>query len=626
MKNVKNKLLLATAIMALASCSENTYLGPEGTEGGAGAISFEYELPSATRGEKTGAEAAEKLGYSFQVYATKTVGETTSNVFAQNTYSTETNTPYWVWYNENTANTTTSNTANWEYVGAAGTHGTTGYTVTLETGKDQYIKYWDESATQYDFVAFKANKVTEGSTTAAATITNITTNGFTVTGTPAQLAALYIADKKICHKDENDYKKVVQLKFRNAATKVRLGIYETVPGYHVRNIKFKYTEGGSEKTSPENTTGAKTYAILNGKFIGDSKTSKTLSVTYDETSKKAILTPSSETSDQTTLFDFGEFPTGNTTYLGETATEPTWANTNPSSQNYTAVLPNTAAGNIDEMTLKIDFELYNDKSGEVIAVTNKTAVVPAEYMTWKSNYAYTYLFKISDKTGDFYPITLDAVVIEDETGKQETITTVTEPSITTIGVKGGVYSVGKNEYETGTDIYATITTSAGVVQDPTGKYFVYTATGSVEISEASVADAIAKKAIGIVTTPAITIANYTTNVTLSATVPNAHGGDDITLTSPGKAIKMASVSPAGNYVVAYRVSDGSATATADAYDATKTYYSVTADDYGFYPIVATIPTTDLDGGNWKDATAQAKYTTAPIQPVYIYKVIKVVAP
>ena len=619
MKNVKNKLLLATAIITLASCSENTYLGPEGTEGGAGAISFEYELPSATRGEKTGAEAAEKLGYSFQVYATKTVGETTSNVFAQNTYSTETNTPYWVWYNENTANTTTSNTANWEYVGAAGTHGTTSYTVTLETGKDQYIKYWDDSATQYDFVAFKANEVTEGSTTAAATITKITTNGFTVTGTPAQLAALYIADKKICQKAENDYKKVVPLTFRNAATKVRLGIYETVPGYHVRNVKFKYTENSEEKTSP-NTSGAKTYAILNGKFIGDSKTSKTLSVTYDATSKKAILTPPSATEDQTTKFDFGEFPTGNETYLGETATDPTWANANTASQNYTAVLPNTATGNIDEMTLKIDFELYNDKSGEVIAVTNKTAVVPAEYMTWKSNYAYTYLFKISDKTGDFYPITLDAVVIEDETGKQETITTVTEPSITTIGVKSGVYSVGKNEYVTGTDIYATITTSAGVVQDPTDKYFVYTATGDVEISEASVADAIAKKAIGIVTSPAITIENYTTNVTLSATVPNAHGGT-ITLPSPGKAIKMEGVSTTGNYVVAYKAAAGSATAETAAHDATKTYYSMTTDALGFYPI-ATPSTTDIE--NWE--TNKSNYTTNPTQPVYIYKVIKVVAP
>ena len=61
----KSYLFLATAIIALASCSENTYLGDqEGAAQGNGAISFGSNLPSLTRaGERTGSDAAGDLGY-----------------------------------------------------------------------------------------------------------------------------------------------------------------------------------------------------------------------------------------------------------------------------------------------------------------------------------------------------------------------------------------------------------------------------------------------------------------------------------------------------------------------------------------------------------------------------------
>ena len=76
---------------------------------------------------------------------------------------------------------------------------------------------------------------------------------------------------------------------------------------------------------------------------------------------------------------------------------------------------------------------------------------------------------------------------------------------------------------------------------------------------------------------------------------------------------------AGNYVFAYQKSEGSATATTAAYDPTETYYSVTPTGTGFY--LAKTPTAD-EITAWD--TNKANYTTNPTQPVYTYKMIKVV--
>ena len=145
------------------------------------------------------------------------------------------------------------------------------------------------------------------------------------------------------------------------------------------------------------------------------------------------------------------------------------------------------------MKLKCDYTLYNPTTKETINITGKTAEIPAQYLQWKANFKYSYIFKITDD--DLNPITFDAVVITNELGNAEYITTVTEPSITTFGVKSGVYSTGKNEYEAGTDIYATVTANGSVVTPSLGTNVnVYVATtndANFPITEASVAESIA---------------------------------------------------------------------------------------------------------------------------------------
>ena len=431
-------IMAAIASVALVSCSNEEYLGDPGGLTGERAISFDMSTPAMTRDEIKGEAAAEELGYSFQVYATKKVGSTTSNVFAQNAYNATSNTPYWAWYVENTAGKTNSNLNNWEYVGGTGTHGKTGYQITIDEGKDQTIKYWDRSADSYSFMAFKAKAVTSGT----ATISDVTPSGFTVTGTPEQLAKLYVADKEVFEKGNtsgNVYGNPVRFTFRNFTSKIRFGIYENIPGYTVK-IKNVHYNGTSNNAN---------FGV-DGNFSASSNQS--YEVTYDADGR-AKGAHSSGTAQN-------YFETENSTILSATAigTTATGATYDQAERAYSIIMPDP--NNTTGMTLKVDLTLTSEGgSGETIELTNASATVPANYCQWQSNFAYTYLFKISDLTqfqeGQLSPITLDAVVTDDGQGNQNTITVVETPSITT-------YQAGKVIYDdyvaTAGDIFVTVST------------------------------------------------------------------------------------------------------------------------------------------------------------------------
>lgn len=446
---MKKIVFFATAILAMAACTSDEFTGESrfDTTGGTAPISFGSATGQFTRA--TGAEAATALGNSFNVYATKTVGTTTSNVFAKEAYSTATDynaTPYIVTWANSTAGTTASNTSNWEYV----------------NGTDQTIKYWDYSANQYEFVAYKA-------TVGNPTISKYQKDGFTVEATDEQLAGLYIADKltittkndsptmPAAHSDYNKIGDIVQFTFRAGASKVRLGIYETINGYVVKNVNFR--PAASEFTAT--TDNAKLSGSFNGEGVGGT-TKATYTVTYDTTTGVAVLDAAATA---TNNFNFGTFTSTADAGIGTASTAPTWAG---GSAAYHAVRPNT--DNVGNMTLCVDYDLYNAASGEVISVKNARAVVPAIYMKWNPNYAYTYLFKISDNTNGttgvegtspegLFPITFDAVTMAVSDGAEVgNITTVATPAITTF--QDGSVSAAGITYAHGTNpIYVTVNTA-----------------------------------------------------------------------------------------------------------------------------------------------------------------------
>lgn len=625
---MKKFIYFAAVLLGMASCTSDEFTGDKalGEANEQAPISFGFDVPNATRAE--GAAAATKLNNQFIVYAEKNEDATAG---AAGTAPTDGNLVfpnYRVNYTANTAYTTTSNTKDWEYVGLAHSSeyapnfklGGTAATTNVQT-----IKYWDYAASNYVFTAVSAdstdikagrviiNKLTTGTT--------VYDKGYSVTlakdgsNNYPNLANLYFADRlpiaQGTGKDRtatNKYGGNAQFTFRNSLTQVRAGIYETIPGYQVTDIKF-YVTGNAE--AKNGTTDAFGVMVPN---IGGNNYEGTLTVTYyDNTDTDTENHPKlsfSGTKQNDLILGTNISTVSTTNPLGTAATAPTW-DTNGGA--YTPVLPQI--DNTTNMKLKVDYTLYNELTKETINVTGKTAEVPGQYLAWKPNFKYTYLFKITDS--DLYPITFDAVVIEAEDGEAEYITTVTEPSITTFGVKGGKYQAGKDQYEATSDVYATIV-DGGAVIDPDGKYNVYTVTttdaNTYPITEASVAESLAEVSAK---THNVTCTAYTGTKSLETTVPG-EDGKDITLAA-GKAIKLAGLA-AGTYAVEY-------VKTARTYKAQEVTFA-TAADYTAALAAQNLYTDDAfataaAAGNYVDETTKFYKQVVNNVGVYAYKVIVV---
>ena len=671
----KNYLLaVALALTAMVSCTDESFVGDQGLKEaneGVGAISFNLNVPAVTRADKTGSAAATDLNNQFIVWGEKSEAQGNSgadgkgavaatNLVFQN---------YQVNYVTNSAFTTTSNTEGWEYVGY--TH-SSAYQDNITT-KDAYgstpvitaltssqtIKYWDWGADRYTFTAVSADPtdIEAGNVTIkkfTSDDTDVYGKGYQIVlaacaapTPPAKYTAekIYIADRKVIEKSssntdrtiDNTYGGNVTLTFRNILTHVRVGMYENIPGYTVTVTGFTYKNDGTPATfaamkEESHTTTSSTNFVANAASVAIGKAA-TLDVTYQKsgsTVNQPTIAITTDAENKDTHLQLGSNITSG--ILGETAATARFDQS--TANTYTSFYPQEA--NSVPLKLMVNYTLTSP-TGETITVQDATAEIPAAYLQWKPNFKYTYLFKISDNSNGstgtpgtdpagLYPITFDAVETIADDGSAEYITTVSEPSITTFGAiyntstsKYTAYQTGKDEYQVQPsgkrlDIYATIVQNNAVVS-PTDKYAVYTVTSGA--TEAQVAEAVAEKIIrGASLTPTITCTPYTTGVSVVTSVP----AEDGTTKAITGAIKMEGPA-AATYAVEYKVSDGSATATTEAYDASKTYYSVSAGTKGFYS-VATPSSEDIT--NW-ETTGKTKYTTAPTQPVYFYKVIKVAA-
>lgn len=339
----------------------------------------------------------------------------------------------------------------------------------------------------------------------------LATAAYTLSGDVNTLSECYISDMKTVNRD--DYGKTVSMSFRHLASKVRMALFETVPGYVISDVKF-YTDPTSTTTdNPE------------GSLIGKFNNSGTLTVYFPTTgtdhakyidyNKAHVRFTESTTAGETGVLNHKGFGAVNynnqtegtinagSTYLSQNAATPSYCGAKDKDY-YQNVLP--SEGKASAITLRIDYKLTSvDGSNETINVKGATATVPAEYTEWKSGYAYTYIFKISQDTNGstggtstgLTAISFDAVVVDDEAnGLQETITTVSDNSITTYGYKDNKVTTNGNEYVNGTEIYATVyvpaagETPAKTVA-PQGLYTVTLEAGATQtINEASVANAL----------------------------------------------------------------------------------------------------------------------------------------
>lgn len=460
--------LYAASVLALASCSNDDFLGENSGNGqnSSSAINFSGDAGKITRATSNTGDYVKMLDGQFKIYGVKmaTDGKLKS-VFVN----------YSVW---DDVNNTTSNTKGWEYVGTK--EGATYGTGNISLDKDQTIKFWDYSASEYRFVAgspisaftYNVPVIDESKEIKSATITglaghiNANEAGQAITTNP-----VYIAEPIVVKKTE--YQEPVQFSFKRQQAMVRVGLYETIPGYSITEINF-YKAGGSKAEAVNNiilTSGTENY------FVGGSDVKGT--ITYDWTGATPSYTYTY--TDETSIIKSqnwyaGKFEPHNAlaTTVSTAAVADLYGKDNDMSTNgYFTVIPTPSATKAAPILIKCDYTLTSDDdSGETIKVTGATAAIPAAYSKWDVNTRYTYLFKISQNTNGYtgddpnkaglYPITFDALVKESTDAMQGTVTTVSTPSITTY--QAGSVTDNGIEYKSGTAIDVTVTDANGNVQ------------------------------------------------------------------------------------------------------------------------------------------------------------------
>ena len=437
---MKKYIFLAASALTLASCSSDDFLGdtPGSTPTSANsAIKFDGNAGKISRATSNTASTTQgKLDYQFKIYGVKSGTDNKYSKVFEN---------YSIWYN---TTKTTSNTNDWEYVAGAGviTTGETANPTKITLNDAQTIKYWDYASDNYHFVAGSPienfdYELDQNGNIASAKIKGLGGHIEANSGTTATtFNPVYVAKPKVVAK--TDYQKPVQFEFVRQQSMVRVGIYETIPGYEITEINF-YKQGENGLVKEENNHNIILTSAISDYFVGGNSVNGTINYNW------AGTTPSY------TFQYTGNYEKSKNWYAGAlengvkaTTSAPTTIQDlygtdgdMDANNGYFIVMP-TLASEASPILIKCDYTLKStDGSNEEIHVKGATAAIPAAYSKWENNTRYTYLFKISENTngttGDsndqagLYPITFDAAVTEMTDKTEGTTTTFTAPSITT---------------------------------------------------------------------------------------------------------------------------------------------------------------------------------------------------
>lgn len=411
----------AIAAVALTSCSSDDFLGevPGNNPSAVTAkeISFSGEAGKMSRAQTSGADAAKALNNKFVVFGTKTSNDKATTVYDH--YNVE------------------YQTSGWEYKGLA--FNSLNEKSANAGENKQSLKYWDYSASQYDFVAFSFGNATQGTedNNVTANRVNSTDYTYTLTGKIDDLVKCYIADR--VNVEQSGFNKKVSFTFHPLGTKVNIGLYEVIEGYSVKDVKF-YSSADDTNPTETPTLFASSATIPTGNekevitvSFDDNKNVKTewKAATSTTNSARQLVTRGDEATaaaNKSTTITFDHLSKvgaeglegGSDDYIGRTKD----AGSISKPTNSKAILP---CGNVGELTLKVDYTLVaTDGSGETIKVTGATAKVANTYTDWTANKSFTYIFKISQNTNGstggtgttsgLYPIEFDSVIATEGTG------------------------------------------------------------------------------------------------------------------------------------------------------------------------------------------------------------------
>ena len=340
-------------LMGLAGCSGEHVEEPEAagddTEQVAKTtpIAFSTDLPEQQK--VTRSEPLETYATEFKVWGYKNMSESAGSYGNRETVFPG----YTVSWEANTAATTASNTHDWEYVVGS-----------------QTIKYWDWSAKAYRFFGATSyeGEDTGGPYTENKTYgtykTYATYDAYEVTmsvdatapdGAP-YYSKMWFSTGELPTYSDKQFGKPVTLEFVKPFARVRFKFTYVYPreGIILTGKSFKPTDGSK--------------IVRRG--------SLTIGFPLDGTAtKESLVSAAADGTDAKTLDAFTEDWDPEDDSKVYTETDEGW---------YT-VLPNNTQGSY---TLNVN-----------INGTPRTAVVPANYMTWLPGYQYTYVFKITEEGG-----------------------------------------------------------------------------------------------------------------------------------------------------------------------------------------------------------------------------------
>ena len=462
--------MLALSGTMLVGCTQSEYIGDAPQQNGK--IVFSGASGKMTRATSNTGSVADKLDGQIKFYGVKNTNDTYSTVFNN----------YVLW--SQGGETTSNPDGDWEYVGPD----TQEYgSDNKKIGKAQYIKYWDYSASEYNFVAgspvdaFEYNVVNNKieSATVKGIAGHLNPSNTKITTNP-----IYIANPVKVAKD--GYDNPVTFNFVRQQSFVRVGVFETIPGYKITAINFyQYNaENKSWGASPYSEQNIILASASKNYFTGATNATATVTYNWDGTPSYTF-----EYTDESTMTQQNNWFGGKLSGVpATTSTEATVANLYGTDgdmvadNGYFTVIPTATATIAAPLLVKCDYTLTALDGAETIKVTGATAAIPAAYAKWAQNTSYTYLFKISDNTNGttgeggpegLFPITFDAAVVEVKDGTaQGTVTTVSTPSITTYQV--GFADANKMKYVAKEPIYVTAQNDeTGALYELDGKVKVF---------------------------------------------------------------------------------------------------------------------------------------------------------
>lgn len=451
----KNDVILAMSAALLAACSNDVALdsAKQSAEVADNAISFQFINRNSitSRGEDTPANndtndrlLNNKGHYNFGVFAYKSTLSGTAS-FSLNS-ATKVMENYLVGYScpdtETTkygykfgTDQTTLASSRWAYEklgtgsGEYSYTGEDGYYKSSETfymsnNANQYLKYWDLSTSQTDFFAYAPylkgkNEGTTQNTAKVEEANSKTTISFPMTDgyDDASKYDFIAAHKKV---EKSGYDKSVQIDFKRLSAMIRIGFYEQIDGYKVKILNLVEAKDGTSAVgvsaapaikSTENATTKYTYGTLYYKGTGTGTYPATdttddniaVSVDGDDTNGK-YSNQAGTTAPKYINFVIPEGDTSGgdnaTHYISEAKATPSKSDT----KYY--LIPDNGT-NKTGLTFHVTYQLIADDTNETITVYNATVHVPYEatvdnnkvqYCDWKSNYVYTYIFKITKGT------------------------------------------------------------------------------------------------------------------------------------------------------------------------------------------------------------------------------------